>query len=252
MVNHKRDILVLGFITLVVIAIVLSMPAIPQSKIYHSFADQRAVWGIPHFYNVLSNIPFLVVAVWGYFWHRSGRLHCLASHQLSYRLFFIAVGLVCFGSIYYHVEPNNETLVWDRIPITVAFMSLFSIIIAEFISERFALKIRMILILAGILSVLFWITTESLGDGDLRFYILVQLIPLILIPIILLRFIGTFSSVKSYWFLLAAYSVAKLAEVYDKPIYEFLGFISGHTLKHLIVAVGIVFLIIGFHLRRQV
>src|SRR3990172_102797 len=32
---------------------------------YHNFADQRALWGVSNFWNVVSNLPFLLVALWG-------------------------------------------------------------------------------------------------------------------------------------------------------------------------------------------
>jgi hypothetical protein len=41
------------------------LPPIPQDLRYHEFADHRTVWGIPNFWNVVSNLPFLLVALWG-------------------------------------------------------------------------------------------------------------------------------------------------------------------------------------------
>lgn len=39
----------------------------PQPLRYHSFADQRTMIGVPNALNVLSNLPFLIVGVWGLF-----------------------------------------------------------------------------------------------------------------------------------------------------------------------------------------
>lgn len=32
--------------------------------------------------------------------------------------FYIGVGAVAFGSAYYHLEPNDARLVWDRLPVS--------------------------------------------------------------------------------------------------------------------------------------
>ena len=43
----------------------LLVPPIPQSQIYHGFADQRTLFGIPNFWNVVSNLPFVLVGAAG-------------------------------------------------------------------------------------------------------------------------------------------------------------------------------------------
>ena len=55
--------LVLG--AAVVAAIVMLLPPVPQPQWYHMFADQRRFLGIPNFNNVVSNLPFAAVGLWG-------------------------------------------------------------------------------------------------------------------------------------------------------------------------------------------
>ena len=55
--NHTM----LCFSALVVCAIVLLLPRIPQDPAYHVMADQRTVAGLPNAFDVLSNLPFAVV-----------------------------------------------------------------------------------------------------------------------------------------------------------------------------------------------
>ena len=43
----------------------------------------------------------------------------------------MGVGLVAVGSSYYHWRPNNARLVWDRLPMTVGFMSLIAVVLSE-------------------------------------------------------------------------------------------------------------------------
>jgi hypothetical protein len=43
----------------------LARPPIPQIQSYNDFADQHTILGIPNFYDVVSNVPFLIVGVLG-------------------------------------------------------------------------------------------------------------------------------------------------------------------------------------------
>jgi hypothetical protein len=43
----------------------LLLPQIPQDQGYHQFADQRTMFAVLNFWNVLSNLPFLAVGVAG-------------------------------------------------------------------------------------------------------------------------------------------------------------------------------------------
>jgi hypothetical protein len=106
----------LGF-TLLVAAFFYGIPPIPQDPAYHHFADQRTRVGIPHFWNVVSKLPFVMVGLLGVLQSRRGRLPGgLPGFRTHYVLFFLGMVLVGFGSGYYHLAPSNRTLVWDRLP----------------------------------------------------------------------------------------------------------------------------------------
>ena len=49
------------------------LPPIAQDPLYHAFADQRALLGVPHFWNVVSNLPFVL--------HRRRRAHALSRRR---------------------------------------------------------------------------------------------------------------------------------------------------------------------------
>jgi hypothetical protein len=170
----------------------------------------------------------------------------------AYITFFLSVGLVAIGSGYYHLWPDNQTLFWDRLPMAIAFMSLFSIIIGEFISLRMGQVLCWPLISGGILSVVYWQVTELLGKGDLRYYAMVQFIPMILIPIILIFFHSKYTKAAAYGWLLLVYIVAKCFEYLDSHLYEISGVISGHSIKHLAAAVGIYVLLHAYTRRSKV
>jgi len=236
---------------LATIAVLLLLDPIPQDLSYHAFADQRRLLGVPRFGDVVSNLAFLLVAVLGLTAVYRARLINRAGHSVSllpYVVFFAAVGLVAAGSAYYHYHPNNERLVWDRLPMTIAFMSLFSLIISERIHPVIGTYWAMPgLIMLGIASVFYWHFSESAGHGDLRFYGLVQFYPPLAIAVICVRFPNrTGLSAGNLIGLFLCYVLAKIFEHLDYEVYALTrGFISGHTLKHLSAALGCYFVLVA-------
>lgn len=225
---------------------------IAQDLSYHQFKDQRTIFNLSNFWNVVSNILFLLVGIAGlYSIIQSHRIRLISDMKIAYIMFFIGVSLVAFGSGYYHLSPDNTTLVWDRLPMTFAFMALFSIIIGEFISSRVGKLALWPLIAFGVFSVFYWHITESNGEGDLRLYLLVQFLPLLLIPLILLLFTPSFTHTSGYWLLLCAYFFAKIFEYFDEVVLNSLFVLSGHSIKHLVAALGIYFLLNAYNNREQ-
>ena len=244
-------------ITLIIVAalftliVILFQDPIAQDLNYHLFSDSRDIWSIPNFWNVVSNVPFLIVGITGlYKVSISAKLRIIDEIRIAYVLLFSSVILVAFGSAYYHLWPNNQTLVWDRLPMTIAFMALFSIVISEFISVPIGKFLLLPLILAGMSSVIYWHISESSGEGDLRYYAIVQFFPMLVIPIILICFRSQCTCIHAYWWLLLAYAAAKLFEYLDIEAYSSIHFISGHSIKHIITALGLYILLVSYEKRN--
>src|SRR6266508_310985 len=106
---------------------VLLLPPIPQDQSYHQFADQRSWLGMPNVWNVSSNLPFIAVGAVGLWQFRD---------DPATVVLFLGIFLTGFGSAYYHWNPNDGTLIWDRLPITLAFMAILASIIHERVSAR--------------------------------------------------------------------------------------------------------------------
>jgi len=241
------------FISIAGITGVLMMDPIAQDSAYHQFADQRTILGIPNFWNVVSNLPFLIVGAMGLFSIiQSSRINLIADIKSEYVVLFAGVALVGLGSGYYHLWPGNETLVWDRLPMTVTAMTLFAIIIGEFASLRISKILLWPLVILGVFSVYYWHFTESQGHGDLRLYALVQFLPMLLMPLLLLLFNPRFTNSRGYWAMMIAYLLAKILEHFDAAIFNFIGVISGHSLKHIVAATGIFFLLFAYRNRERI
>lgn len=247
----RRDIAVLAAITLVVIAVFVLVAPIPQDPAYHAFADRRTLFGVANFWNVVTNLPFLVVGAWGVAYiMRHGREVCLPGLELAYIVFFSGVFLTALGSAYYHLAPANEPLAWDRLPMTIGFAGLFAVIVGEYVLPRAGRLLVIPLLLVGIVSVEYWIWTESRGLGDLRLYALVQFLPMLLVPFILALYTPAIGSSRYFWAMLVFYVLSKVVEYLDVVIFTAGGLISGHSLKHLFAAAATGMVLLALVRRR--
>jgi hypothetical protein len=212
------------------------VPPIPQSQIYHRFADQRTLFGIPNFWCVVSNLPFILVGALGLWKVRQG---------LSASIFFLGVFLTGFTSSYYHWAPSDWGLFWDRLPMTFAFMAILANVIEERIDERVGQLLLWPLVALGLLSLLIWMRVD-----DLRLYAWVQFFPCLALPLMFWLFPPKYSGTY-YWFIAAGfYALAKLLEHFDAKIYAALGVMSGHPLKHLAAACACYAIYLAFRKRK--
>ena len=234
-----RKIIILATVALIAISFVFARGPVSQDPSYHEFADQRTIAGIPNGLNVLSNMAFIISGAWGMAFlalllKRSGMTTLL----LEYLLFFFGIFLSGIGSGFYHYRPDNASLVWDRLPMTMAFMAFLCSMISERIDRRAGAIALTPLLALGAFSVGYWAWSESVGRGDLRLYAVVQFLPLIQLPLILLLFKAPRSYSIPVWSLAIMYVLSKVLEYFDRSVYVTTGFVSGHTLKHVLAAAG--------------
>ena len=95
-----------------------------------------------------------------------------------------------------------------------------------------------LLAVLAIVSVAWWRMTGAQGIGDLRPYLLLQALPLLLIPMWQAIYRAPRQDRIAYGAAIASYVCAKFAEINDHAIHALSGFISGHTLKHLLAALA--------------
>ena len=178
-IKHAPTIITVGMIVILALHGRIAQPAH-----YNEFADQSAAFGIPHSADVFSNAGFALVAIWGWLTLRPRR----DSEQLragwpGYRLFLIGLFLTAFGSAFYHLAPDNLRLIWDRLPIALVCAGLIAGVRGDIQGGSQRAIDVIVLALYAVASVAWWAITDRNGAGDLRPYLLLQGLALILIPL---------------------------------------------------------------------
>ncbi|MFO7578829.1 alkaline phytoceramidase [Nitrosomonas halophila] len=226
------------------------LPPISQPHVYHDFADQRVWLGMPNFWNIVSNLPFLFVGLAGLkflyagaAWQQPSLAVCTVDEYRSYLVVFASIVLVFPGSAYYHWNPDNSGLFWDRLPIALGIMALLSAVLIERVPIKRAALVLGVLVSLGGASVLFWYWSEQQGEGNLNFYIATQFGAPLLIILLVRFFPSRYTRSADIYGVLAWYALAKLAELLDEFVYQLGEVISGHALKHLLAGLAVYWLL---------
>lgn len=230
---------IIALICIVATVVVAALKPIPQPLSYHDFADSRRLLAIPNALNVLSNLPFVAVGFLGlvFILHRGSGLE--RPHCWAYGILFAGLLLTGIGSAYYHLSPDNQRLVADRLPMTIAMAGFITVPLCDRFSPR-SLWISPLLLALGMGTVVQWSVSEHHGRGDLRWYVLYQGLTIICATAVILMFPARTDGTRAFGIAVVANIAAKVFEMLDKPIYQLGGIISGHTLKHLSAGLGFV------------
>ncbi len=208
------------------------MPSIPQEQGYHRFADQRSWLGIPRAADVLSNLAFVLVGLVGIA-RLASRRRLRFSVATEAGLWCLALGFLGTGagSAWYHLNPNDATLAWDRLAMTLVFAGMLGTAIAQRIGPSAAQASLVVLVLLGIASIAHWRLA-----GDLSLYLTLQFGGIAALLALLLA-TRRGDDPFPWWWIIAGYTLAKLFEAADHAIWEATrGALAGHALKHLAAA----------------
>ncbi len=256
--SRRQRLASVWLLTIATLAAVAVLPPLAQPQEYHRFADQRAFLGIANFFDAVSSAAFLIVGTWGltFVWQdrksRPPAAFAEPSERRFYAVLFGAVALTCFGSAYYHLAPDNERLAWDRLPIAVGFASLFAATIAERVSMTVGLRLLPVLLALGAGSVLYWRWTELYATENLWPYVAVQFYSVAAIVLIVVLFPSRYTRETDMLGAVGIYALAKIAESLDREIYALGNIVGGHTLKHVIAAIAIYWILRMLQKRRPV
>lgn len=240
---------------LVFLAPPLAQP-IAQPLSYHDFADRRACFGLPNCLDVASNAGLVLAGAYGLYCLRflsgaAGRRAFIdARERWPYALFFFAVVLIGFASAWYHLVPDNGRLVWDRAAMALAFMAWFAALLAERVGVKAGLALLPPLAAAGLGAVVYWAWSEARGAGDLRPWLLIQLMPIVLVPLLLWLYPPRYSRGRDMLAVIGLYLIALLLDFGDRAVFALTdGTVGGHALKH--AAAALAAWRVARHLRRR-
>jgi hypothetical protein len=230
----RREALILVVVAGLLPLLFFGAAPILQPAGYHDLADQRSILGIGHFWNVVSNLPFVVFGLMG--------LELLRRRQEeaapAWATLFAGAALAGLGSAWYHANPNDTTLIWDRLPIGIAFMGFFTALLVEHLdglARRAAERALVPLLILSAAAIWWWYTS-----GDLSLWVWVQAAPMLAVLLFLVWLPGRYSHRRYLAYGLACYAAAKLFEVADLQLMQWTGgMMSGHTLKHFAAAAGV-------------
>lgn len=225
----------------VLLGVVLSVPPLAQDPTFHDFADVRAAWGIPRFADVVSNAALLLPAIGGLLALRTRRDDSRgATPHPTHALFFAAVTLTAFGSAYYHWAPDSRRLLWDRLPLGLAAGAFPAMVLTDRAAIRGSGRVGLAAWLAlGPAVVVYWHIGEMQGAGDLRPYFVLQAVSLLAVPALIALLPARHTRGEGYLLAVGLYVVAVAFEQEDRPVFETLGVLSGHTLKHIAAGLAV-------------
>ena len=226
-INLKDSLI--AYIAIISFVSLFFIEPIAQDLAYHKFADMRNMLGFNNFFDVASNLPFIAVGLLGMF---SLYKYWGVSCSWSWLILFLSILFVALGSSYYHLNPENKTLTWDRMPMAIGFMALFVIVLSDYVNNKLEKWLLIPMCMLGAASVLYWHITD-----DLRIYAWVQFVSMALLLIIVFTYKPNQLDTKYILYAFVFYILSKIAEHYDQHIFELLNeIVSGHTIKHLLAA----------------
>jgi hypothetical protein len=228
------------------------LPAMPQPLPYHDFADQRTMLGVANFLDVASNAAFVLAGLAGVVVVARRRTAFATDRERwPYAVFFLGLVLTGLGSAYYHLRPENESLFWDRLPMTIAFMSLIAAQVVDRIDTRTGLAPLLPMLLVGAASVLYWRATEAVGAGNVMPYAVLQFYAVVILFLLAKLQPSRYTRGNDIYWVFAGYVLAKLLETFDRQFFALGHVVSGHTLKHLAAAVAGLVVVRMLYLREQ-
>ncbi|OMO66943.1 hypothetical protein CCACVL1_20907, partial [Corchorus capsularis] len=155
-----------------------------------------AITCVPNTLNVITNFPFLIVGILGFVLSLGGGSFfniSLRGEVWGWVLYYGGIASVAFGSAYYHLKPDDNRVMWDTLPMMIAYSSLCSSFVLERLGERIGLSCLFSLLVLAVLS-----TCYARTFNDLRLCMTFQLIPCIAIPIMTFLFPPKYTHSR-YW-----------------------------------------------------
>ncbi len=239
-----------GVLALYALALAVLGP-LKQDPTYHLFADMRTCFGvIPRAGDVLTNLAILVAGAVGL--ALRPRMNVTPDERPAVNLLIVGAFLTAAGSAYYHWNPSNATLVWDRLPMMLAIPPILALVLADRVRPAFARRSLWPLVAFGLGSVLWWAASEAMGHEDVRLYLMVRVLMAAALFVLIVfckpRHTG------SGWLVAALVGEVLMTtfERLDHQVFALTGgLVSGHNAKHVFVGVALVCVFAWLRVRRN-
>lgn len=210
------------------------------------FADTRSWLGIESFSDVLSNIGFIFIGFWGIAVSLKGlhsQIQIDRTHDWALALMlFISIFLTGLGSGYFHLNPSNQTLIWDRLPMVMGFSALVGLLVSDRFTRATGRAAFFAMILMGAASIFFWIESQSATS----YSVLQAATILICLGLPIFFPVGRIPN-RAIYLAVGTYAIAKIFELGDALIFQATGLVGGHALKHLMAALAMLFILKGLN-----
>lgn len=200
----------------------------------HRYADERTWLGVPAAANVLVNLPMFALGAWG--WRTTRSSGWPEALRRPWGWFHICAMLSAVLAGMYHANPGDVLFVLAHVCTACCFLALTLGALAERVHLNFGSRATCRAALLGpvLLGVAMLLGRLLYGELDLRPLLLLEIIPVLVIPAGALSLRGQWTRASDWLAVLLLYAVSKMFETGDAAILRATGgSLSGHTLMHL-------------------
>jgi hypothetical protein len=237
--GRRCALVMLASMTVAVVMGLLAWGPVELTAQAHKYADDRAWFGVAGAANVWVNAAMFAAGAWG--WRATWSSHWPPHLRTPWQLFHLCAMVSAAAAALYHTRPHDTLFVLTHIATASGFVMLTLGLLAERVHARFGSLPVCLMVLAGIaLTGSAMLFAQSQGASlDMRPLLLLEVIPVLVIPAGALSLPGRSTGVFDWIVVLALYTLAKLLETGDAFILEASGWISGHTLMHLALSAAV-------------
>ncbi len=227
-----------------IVLVLLATGHINQLAHYHDFADQTRWLLLPNGKDVWSNVGLILIGLWACYGLK--RVHIPFTGRISACVLVSAIVLTGLGSSYYHLQPNDFSLIWDRLPISLICAGLLGMVF-QYTHQRSDGVVLSSAVVFAVLGVWYWHVS-----GDLRLYLGMQVFTILALPLWLWQARAPRAITMALLWAIGFYIVSKVTEALDMQIFTATAhLISGHTLKHLFATMAMACVVVAMRAMLQ-
>lgn len=221
----------------------------------YDYSDQRTLFGLHNFFNIIANIPLLLLGIAGVIMLLLNPIKqwMVIVHRSEYGVwycFFFGIALLAINSIRFHLEPqNNAYAIYDTVALLLILMSLMIYAIGERLHHYVYYLMPIILCLLAVATALLEtylipILSWMLYGGIFLFCLMIEVIK---------AFHATYQPNHYKRWIMGWLVIGAVLAFYDQAVYYLLGqSISGHALGKISVALSLYYFLVFLCHRKTI